>query len=57
VARARLRAHPRFHRHFMPPGSSWLDLAGCRFGLLTGEQRFRRGFRKYLEVLGHGIRA
>ncbi|MEN3299116.1 MAG: hypothetical protein V7633_1174 [Pseudonocardia sp.] len=41
----------------MPPGSSWLDLAGCRFGLLTGEQRFRRGFRKYLEVLGHGIRA
>jgi hypothetical protein len=45
VARARLRAHPRFHRHFMRPGSSWLDLAGCRFGLLTDEQLFRRGFR------------
>ncbi|MGW3204021.1 hypothetical protein [Streptomyces sp. NPDC001135] len=30
--RKRLLAHPRFHLHFTPTGSSWLDLVGRWLG-------------------------
>lgn len=40
--RAWLEKHPRFHMHFTPTGSSWLNLIERWFGLLTDKQ-LRRG--------------
>jgi transposase len=37
-----LEKHPRFHLHFTPTGSSWLNLVERWFGLLTDKQ-LRRG--------------
>ncbi|MGD0231971.1 MAG: IS630 family transposase [Syntrophorhabdales bacterium] len=37
-----LQRHPRFVPHFIPTGSSWLNLIGRWFGELTGK-RIRRG--------------
>lgn len=37
-----LKKHPRFHLHFVPTGSSWLNLVERLFRELT-EQRIRRG--------------
>jgi len=37
-----LRRHPRFHLHFIPTGSSWLNLVERWFGEIT-RKRIRRG--------------
>ena len=37
-----LSAHPRFHLHFTPTSSSWLNLVECWFSALT-TKRIRRG--------------
>ena len=37
-----LDAHPRFHLHFTPTSSSWLNLVERWFGLIT-DQAIRRG--------------
>jgi transposase len=37
-----LAAHPRFHMHFTPTSSSWLNLVERWFGLITS-QAIRRG--------------
>lgn len=43
--------HPRFHLHFIPTGSSWLNLVERWFALLT-ERRLRRGvFRSGNELV------
>ncbi|MFJ5736195.1 helix-turn-helix domain-containing protein [Streptomyces microflavus] len=39
-----LLAHPRFHLHFTPTGSPWLNLVQRWFAELTGKQ-IRRGVR------------
>ena len=36
------RRHPRFHLHFTPTASSWLNLVECWFAQLT-QKRIRRG--------------
>ncbi|TDD95874.1 IS630 family transposase [Actinomadura rubrisoli] len=50
-----LAAHPRFHMHFTPTYSSWLNQVERWFGLLT-EQRLRRGVHKTLRALENDIR-
>jgi hypothetical protein len=40
--KAWLKRHPRFHSHFVPTSSSWLNLVERWFGELTGK-RIRRG--------------
>jgi transposase len=40
-----LEKHPRFHIHFTPTSSSWLNLVERWFGLIT-DQRIRRGVFK-----------
>ncbi len=37
-----LKRHPRFHLHFTPTSSSWLNLIECWFAQLT-QKRIRRG--------------
>ncbi|NWF73058.1 MAG: transposase [Nitrospirae bacterium] len=37
-----LRRHPRFHLHFIPTSSSWLNIVGRWFRDLT-DKRVRRG--------------
>lgn len=37
-----LKRHPRFHLHFVPTSSTWLNLVERRFRDLT-QQRIRRG--------------
>lgn len=51
-----LLAHPRFHLHFTPTGSSWLNLVERWFAELTTEQ-IRRGAHKTVPALGKDIRA
>jgi len=50
-----LAAHPRFHMHFTPTYSSWLNQVERWFGLLT-EQRLRRGVHKSIQALEKDIR-
>ena len=50
-----LDAHPRFHMHFTPTYSSWLNQVERWFGLLT-DQRLRRGVHKTLRALENDIR-
>ena len=50
-----LVAHPRFHLHFTPTGSSWLNLVERWFGLLTDKQ-IRRGVHKAVPALENDIR-
>jgi transposase len=46
-----LKKHPRFHVHFIPTSSSWLNLVERFFGKITDE-RIRRGvFRSVLELI------
>jgi transposase len=54
--RAWLDAHPRFHMHFTPTYSSWLNQVERWFGLLTDTQ-LRRGVHKNLQALERDIRA
>jgi transposase len=51
-----LTAHPRFHMHFTPTSSSWLNQVERWFGLLT-EKKLRRGVHKSVTALERDIRA
>jgi transposase len=47
-----LGKHPRFHFHFIPTSSSWLNLVERWFGIITA-QRIRRGtFKSVPELVG-----
>jgi transposase len=50
-----LQTHPRFHLHFTPTSSSWLNQVERWFGLLTDKQ-LRRGAHKSLHALEKDIR-
>lgn len=50
-----LLAHPRFHMHFTPTSSSWLNQVERWFGLLTDKQ-IRRGVHKNVQTLEKDIR-
>jgi transposase len=51
-----LKAHPRFHMHFTPTSSSWLNQVERWFGLLT-EKKLRRGVHTSVSALERDIRA
>jgi transposase len=51
-----LLAHPRFHLHFTPTGSSWLNLVERWFAELTNKQ-IRRGVHQSVQALENDIRA
>ncbi len=50
-----LDRHPRFHVHFTPTGSSWINQVERWFGYLTG-QMIRRGVHKSVQALEADIR-
>lgn len=50
-----LATHPRFHMHFTPTYSSWLNQVERWFGLLTDKQ-LRRGVHKSVPALEKDIR-
>jgi len=50
-----LARHPRFHLHFTPTGSSWINQVERWFGFLT-DQMIRRGVHKSLQALEADIR-
>ena len=50
-----LLAHPRFHLHFTPTGSSWLNLVERWFAELTNKQ-IRRGVHRSVHALETDIR-
>jgi transposase len=54
--KAWLSRHPRFHMHFTPTGSSWINQVERWFGFLT-EQMIRRGVHKSVQALENDIRA
>lgn len=49
-----LAKHPRFHFHFIPTSSSWLNLVERWFGSITAE-RIRRGVFKSVDELERAI--
>ncbi len=51
-----LRRRPRFHLHFTPTSSSWLNLVECWFALLT-RRRLKRGVFRGTDELEKAIRA
>ncbi|WP_099055352.1 IS630 family transposase [Streptomyces vietnamensis] len=51
-----LLAHPRFHLHFTPTGSSWLNLVERWFAELT-TKKLRRGVHRSVQALERDIRA
>jgi len=53
--KAWLARHPRFHMHFTPTGSSWINQVERWFGYLTG-QLIRRGVHKSVQALEADIR-
>ena len=53
--RAWLAKHPRFHMHFTPTGSSWINQVERWFGFLTS-QMIRRGVHKSVQALEADIR-
>ena len=53
--KAWLAAHPRFHVHFTPTGSSWINQVERWFGFLT-DQIIRRGVHKSVAALEKDIR-
>jgi transposase len=53
--KAWLAKHPRFHMHFTPTGSSWLNQVERWFGYLT-DQKIRRGAHKSVQALEKDIR-
>lgn len=55
AVRAWLEAHPRFHMHFTPTYSSWLNQVERWFGLLT-DKRLRRGAHTSVQALEKDIR-
>ncbi len=54
--RAWLAKHPRFHMHFTPTGSSWINQVERWFGFLS-DQMIRRGVHKSVQALEKDIRA
>ena len=50
-----LARHPRFHVHFTPTGSSWINQVERWFGYLTN-QKIRRGVHKSVQALEADIR-
>ena len=50
-----LARHPRFHVHFTPTGSSWINQVERWFGYLT-DQKIRRGVHKSVQALETDIR-
>jgi transposase len=50
-----LAAHPRFHLHFTPTSSSWLNQVERWFALLT-DQALRRGAHRSVQALEKDIR-
>jgi transposase len=50
-----LAGHPRFHVHFTPAGSSWINQVERWFGYLT-DQKIRRGVHKSVQALEADIR-
>jgi transposase len=50
-----LARHPRFHMHFTPTGSSWVNQVERFFGLIT-DQLIRRGVHTSVEALETDIR-
>jgi transposase len=50
-----LGGHPRFHLHFTPTGSSWINQVERWFGFLT-DQLIRRGVHKSVVALEKDIR-
>ena len=56
AVRAWLARHPRFHMHFTPTGSSWINQVERWFGFLT-DQQIRRGAHKSVQALEADIRA
>jgi transposase len=53
--KAWLAKHPRFHMHFTPTGSSWINQVERWFGFLT-DQLIRRGVHKSVAALEKDIR-
>jgi transposase len=53
--KAWLAGHPRFHMHFTPTGSSWINQVERWFGFLT-DQMVRRGVHKSVVALEKDIR-
>jgi len=49
-----LTRHPRFHVHFTPTGSSWINQVGRWFGLLT-DKLIRRGVHPSVQALEQDI--
>src|SRR2546427_741138 len=56
TVRAWLARHPRFHMHFTPTGSSWINQVERWFGYLT-DQKIRRGAHNSVQALEADIRA
>jgi transposase len=54
--KAWLKRHPRFHMHFIPTSSSWLNMVERFFGELTNK-RLRRGTFQNIEQLTTAIAA
>jgi transposase len=54
--RAWLTRHPRFHVHFTPTGSSWMNQVERWFGLLT-DKLIRRGVHTSVRALENDIKA
>lgn len=50
-----LLAHPRFHLHFTPTSSSWLNLVERWFAELT-QKKLKRGVHRSVQALEHDIR-
>jgi transposase len=50
-----LARHPRFHVHFTPAGSSWINQVERWFGYLT-DKKIRRGVHKSIQSLEADIR-
>jgi transposase len=53
--KAWLARHPRFHMHFTPTGSSWINQVERWFGFLT-DQLIRRGTHASVQALERDIR-
>jgi transposase len=46
-----LLRHPRFHLHFTPNSSSWLNLVECWFAELTSRKLRRSAHRSVTELV------
>lgn len=55
VVKKWLLAHPRFHLHFTPTSSSWLNLVERWFAELT-QKKLKRGGHRSVQALEREIR-